>query len=76
MAFDRICLIGDTSFVVRLRTAAGTSKAAKNAVALAKSLQQYRGDVNTALKMWEPSQLALGNYLLSLGIRFGSSSQM
>jgi 2,6-dihydroxypyridine 3-monooxygenase len=76
MAFDRICLIGDTSFVVRLHTAAGTSKAAKNAVALAKSLQQYRGDVNTALKMWGPSQLALGNYLLSLGIRFGSSSQM
>jgi 2,6-dihydroxypyridine 3-monooxygenase len=76
MAFDRICLIGDTSFVVRLHTAAGTSKAAKNAVALAKSLQQYRGDVNTALKMWEPSQLALDNYLLSLGIRLGSSSQM
>lgn len=77
MVFDRACLIGDASFVVRPHMAAGTSKAAKNAVALAKSIKRYRGDVDTALKMWEPSQLTMGNYLLSLGIRIGnSSSQM
>ena len=74
MAFDRVCLIGDASFVVRPHTAASASKAATNAVTLAKSIQQYKGDVNTALKKWEPSQLELGNYLKSLGIRLGNSS--
>lgn len=76
MAFDRVCLIGDASFVVRPHTAASASKAAKNAVALAKSIQRYRGDIATALNNWEPSQLAIGNYVASLGIRLGNSSQV
>src|SRR6476620_12482616 len=53
MAFDRACLIGDASFVVRPHAAASTSKAAKNAVALAKSIQKYRGDIAAALNKWE-----------------------
>ncbi len=76
MVFDRACLIGYASFVVRPHAAASTSKAIKNAVALAKSLQHYRGDVVTALKEWEPSQLAIGNYISSLGIRLGNSLQI
>jgi 2,6-dihydroxypyridine 3-monooxygenase len=75
MAFDRACLIGDASFVVRPHTAASTSKAAKNAVALAKSIQKYRGDIATALNKWESSQLAIGNYVASLGIRLGNGFQ-
>ena len=76
MAFHRACLIGDAAFVVRPHTAASTSKAATNALELAKSIQQQKGDVVTALTKWEPSQLALGNYLISLGIRLGNSSQI
>lgn len=76
MAFDRACLIGDASFVVRPHTAANTSKAIKNAAALVKSIQHYRGDVVTALKKWEPSQLAIGNYISYLGIRLGNSLQI
>ena len=53
-----------------------TSKAATNALELAKSIQQQKGDIVTALTKWEPSQLALGNYLTSLGIRLGNSSQI
>ena len=76
MAFDRACLIGDASFVVRPHTAAATSKAVKNAVALAKSVKKYRGNIDKALEEWEPSQLAIGKYILSLGIRLGNSSQI
>lgn len=75
MAFDRACLIGDASFVVRPHAAASTSKAAKNPVALAKSIQKYGGDIATALNKWEPSQLAIGKYVASLGIRLGNSFQ-
>ena len=43
MAFDHMCLIGNASFAVRRHTAASTSKAAKNTVALSKSIQRHRG---------------------------------
>jgi 2,6-dihydroxypyridine 3-monooxygenase len=76
MAFDRTCLIGDASFVVRPHTAAATSKAVKNAVALAKSVKKYRRNIDKALEEWEPSQLAIGKYILSLGIRLGNRSQI
>jgi 2,6-dihydroxypyridine 3-monooxygenase len=76
MAFDHTCLIGDASFVVRPHAAASTSKAAKNAVALSKSIQRHRGDIATALNRWEPSQLAIGNYVTSLGIRLGDGFQV
>jgi 2,6-dihydroxypyridine 3-monooxygenase len=35
MAFGRVCILGDAAFVSRPHTAAGLSKAATNAVALA-----------------------------------------
>jgi 2-polyprenyl-6-methoxyphenol hydroxylase-like FAD-dependent oxidoreductase len=75
MAFDHMCLIGNKSFAVRPHTAASTSKAAKNAVALSKSIQRHRGDIATALNKWEPSQLAIGNYVTLLGVRLGNSFQ-
>jgi 2-polyprenyl-6-methoxyphenol hydroxylase-like FAD-dependent oxidoreductase len=75
MAFGHMCLIGDASFVVWPHAAASTSKAAKNAVTLAKSTQRHRRDIATALNKWEPSQLAIGNYVASLGIRLGNIFQ-
>jgi 2-polyprenyl-6-methoxyphenol hydroxylase-like FAD-dependent oxidoreductase len=75
MAFDHACLTGDASFVVRPHAAASAAKAAKNAVDLSKSIQRHRGDIATALNKWEPSQLAIGNYVTSLGIRLGNRFQ-
>ena len=73
MAFNRVCLIGDAAFVVRPHTAASTSKATTNAVTLAYYIKRYGWDIKTALEEWEPSELNLGNYLKSMGIRLGNS---
>ena len=75
MVFGRVCLIGDAAFVPRPHTAASTSKAATNAIELAKWVGASKGDVVAALKKWEPAQLELGNYLKSLGMSLGNRSQ-
>jgi 2,6-dihydroxypyridine 3-monooxygenase len=75
MAFGRVCILGDAAFVPRPHIAAGLSKAATNAVALANSINSSNVDVVEALKRWEPSQLELGNYLKYLGISLGNRSQ-
>jgi len=75
MVFGRVCLTGDAAFVLRPHTGASTSKAATNAMELAKEVQLYKGDVVTALKKWEVSQLELGNDLKALGISRGNLSQ-
>ena len=76
MAFGRVCILGDAAFVARPHTAASTSKAATNAMALANSIT-ISSNVNVveALKRWEPSQLELGNYLKYLGVSLGNRSQ-
>jgi 2-polyprenyl-6-methoxyphenol hydroxylase-like FAD-dependent oxidoreductase len=61
MSFGRVCIVGDAAFVPRPHTAAGASKAATNAKALANSMVTNNWDVVKALKGWEPSQLELGN---------------
>jgi len=75
MAFGRVCLIGDAAFVPRPHTGASASKAVTNAIELAKFLQLYKGDVVTALKKWEVSQLELGNHLKAVGISIGNRAQ-
>jgi 2,6-dihydroxypyridine 3-monooxygenase len=75
MAFGRVCLIGDAAFAVRPHAAAGTAKAAANAWALGEAMRQADGDVPEALKLWEPSQLALGHRLLARTRDIGNSSQ-
>jgi len=76
MAFGRVCILGDAAFLPRPHTAASTSKAATNAVALANTIANSSNmDVVEALKKWEPSQLELGNYLKYLGISLGNRSQ-
>jgi 2,6-dihydroxypyridine 3-monooxygenase len=75
MAFGRVCILGDAAFVPPPYTAAGLSKAATNAIALANSINSSNVEVVEALKRWEPSQLELGNYLKYLGISLGNRSQ-
>jgi len=76
MAFGRVCILGDAAFVPRPHTAAGLSKAATNAVALANFIANSSYiDVVEALKRWEPHQIELGNNLKYLGISLGNRSQ-
>ena len=75
MAFNRVCLLGDAAFAVRPHAAAGTAKAAANAWALAEAVQAADGNVPEALRLWEPSQLALGRQLLARTREIGNSSQ-
>jgi len=75
MAFGRTCLTGDAAFVPRPHTAASTAKAAANALGLADCLTATGGDVEEALRRWEPDQLELGERLRVFGQRLGNRSQ-
>lgn len=52
MAFGRVAIVGDAAFVARPHVAAGVSKAADDAAALAEALQNEK-DVETALKRYQ-----------------------
>lgn len=71
MVKGRVILLGDAAFIPRPHTAASTSKAAANALALAEALEAYLEDIDQALAHWEPQQLVLGNYLYQQGSRAG-----
>ncbi|MEH2419566.1 MAG: FAD binding domain-containing protein [Nostoc sp.] len=74
MTFDRIALVGDAAFIPRPHTAASTSKAAANAIALVDALMDHQ-DVLEALSAWEGNQLALGMRLWKHGQALGEQSQ-
>jgi 2,6-dihydroxypyridine 3-monooxygenase len=75
MAFGRVCLIGDAAFAVRPHAAAGTAKAAADAWALGETVAAAGGDVEEALRRWEPGQLALGAQLIARARDIGNRSQ-
>ncbi len=56
MAFGRVAIVGDAAFVARPHVAAGVSKAADDAAALAAALADV-GDVEAALKRFEADRL-------------------
>ncbi len=57
MAFGRVAIVGDAAFVARPHVAAGVSKAADDAAALAEALAAG-GDVAQALKRFEAARLS------------------
>ncbi|MEP9362794.1 NAD(P)-binding protein [Nocardioides sp. CN2-186] len=65
MAFERVVLVGDAAFAPRPHAAAGAAKAADDAWALTEALLQANGDVETALKAWEPARLLVGEGYLA-----------
>ncbi len=71
MVKGRVLLVGDAAFIPRPHTAASTSKAAANALALADALEEIPDDVDLALERWEPEQLALGKFLHERGTHAG-----
>ncbi len=72
MVKGRVILLGDAAFVPRPHTAAGTAKAAFNALVLAEALQEFPDDLSAALQAWEPRQLMLGQQLYHQGTRAGN----
>ena len=71
MVAGRVIIIGDAAAIPRPHTAASTSKAAANALALVDELQSSPNDIAVALARWEPDQVALGKYLRQQGIQTG-----
>ena len=76
MAWQRVCLLGDAAFVPRPHTAASTSKAAGDVLALAGALHHAgAGNEPEALRRWEPERLAVGRDLGEHGRQLGLRSQ-
>ncbi|HEY2637007.1 MAG TPA: FAD-dependent monooxygenase, partial [Solirubrobacteraceae bacterium] len=65
MAHGRACLIGDAAFAARPHAAVGSAKAAEDGYRLAAALAATNGDVEDALRRWEPAQLALGRDIVA-----------
>ncbi|MBA8847327.1 2,6-dihydroxypyridine 3-monooxygenase [Yonghaparkia alkaliphila] len=76
MVFGRAVTIGDSAFVARPHAAAGTAKAAAEAWALADALLAAKGDIDGALRAWEPRQLEVGNALLDRIKIMGRAAQI
>jgi 2,6-dihydroxypyridine 3-monooxygenase len=74
MVYGRACLIGDAAFVSRPHAGAATTKAGVNAWRLADLLDETQGDVDAALKAWEPDQLKIGSDFVDRNRRIGNRS--
>ncbi|TCQ74093.1 2-polyprenyl-6-methoxyphenol hydroxylase-like FAD-dependent oxidoreductase [Raoultella ornithinolytica] len=72
MVKERVLLLGDAASIPRPHTAASTSKAAANALALRWAFLNYPDDIDAALARWEPEQRHLGKYLKQVGMNMGN----
>nr|WP_205466491.1 hypothetical protein [Novosphingobium sp. BW1] len=70
MVRGNLALIGDAGFVARPHTAMGVAKAAGDAFALAKAIDQ--GWSKAARRMFETERLASGRAIVAYGRRLGS----
>lgn len=73
LAFGRVAIIGDAAFVARPHVAAGVSKAADDAAALAASLNG--DDVETALRGFEAARLAENKKIIERARHLGAYLQ-
>jgi len=76
MVVGRVCILGDAAFCLRPHIAVGTAKAAADARSLADELRGTGGDVDAALRRWEPRQLALGRATLRRTRDVGERAQV
>ena len=76
MVIGRVCLLGDAAFGMRPHVAAGAAKACADAWALREALTGADGDIDSALAVWEPRQLALGRSVVGRSREMGIRSQM
>ena len=69
-----IAILGDSACIVRPHTAAGTSKASGDVVALAQHLEAADFDLSVALPRWEAERLAVADRLIHHGWRLARNS--
>jgi 2-polyprenyl-6-methoxyphenol hydroxylase-like FAD-dependent oxidoreductase len=74
MVFGRVALLGDAAFVARPHVAAGVTKAALDAVALAEALAESPGDMFAALSRYEEKRLAFGQALVDYSRKLGADA--
>jgi 2-polyprenyl-6-methoxyphenol hydroxylase-like FAD-dependent oxidoreductase len=74
MVFGRVAIIGDAAFVARPHVAAGVSKAAGDAVALADALAREE-DVAAALRRFEAARLPVGRRIIQRARHLGAYLQ-
>lgn len=74
MAFGRVAIVGDAAFVARPHVAAGVSKAADDAAALAEALQK-ESDVEDALKRFEVARLSQNHRIIERARHLGAYLQ-
>ncbi|KAA9396062.1 FAD-dependent monooxygenase [Haloarcula sp. CBA1130] len=70
MTVGRACLLGDAAFVARPHTAAGTAKAASDAVELKAALGRH-SSLGGALASWDEARTDYGERLVAQGKRMG-----
>jgi 2-polyprenyl-6-methoxyphenol hydroxylase-like FAD-dependent oxidoreductase len=73
LAFGRVVIVGDAAFVARPHVAAGVSKAADDAAALAAALDA--DDVAEALRRFEQERLPQGNRIIERARHLGAYLQ-
>jgi 2-polyprenyl-6-methoxyphenol hydroxylase-like FAD-dependent oxidoreductase len=74
MAFGRAAILGDAAFVARPHVAVGVAKAAEDAVALARSIDE-RGDVEGGLARFEALRLPIGRRVIERARHLGAYLQ-
>ena len=74
MALGRVALLGDAAFVARPHVAAGITKAALDAAALAEELGASPGDISSALARYEAKRLSFGRALVDYSRKLGAAS--
>jgi 2-polyprenyl-6-methoxyphenol hydroxylase-like FAD-dependent oxidoreductase len=74
MVFGRVAIMGDAAFVARPHVAAGVSKAAEDAAALASALAADN-DVGTALRAFEAARLPVGRRIIQRARHLGAYLQ-
>src|SRR5207248_2808147 len=74
MVFGRVAIIGDAAFVARPHVAAGVSKAADDAVALAEALASEH-DVAPAFQRFEAARLPVGRRVIERARHLGAYLQ-
>jgi 2-polyprenyl-6-methoxyphenol hydroxylase-like FAD-dependent oxidoreductase len=74
MAFGRVAILGDAAFVARPHVAAGVSKAAEDAVALAEALADA-DDVAAALRRFEATRLPVNRRIIERARHLGAYLQ-
>lgn len=74
MVWGRVALLGDAAFIARPHVAAGVTKAALDAVALAEALAAAPNDIDGALARFERERRAFGQALVDYSRTLGAAS--